>query len=371
MLKSNSIIKIILPCIIFSLGKMVAAAGQTLFGMQYAINYILKSLEINHPITLMLIGIAGLCSLWIILVTRVPAIFRQLGYKQSRACIVNNEIQHDMNVEVIPTASIYKRSIIKIFLACSFAAGIFSAIGAYLGTITLCKFIMFFFTEDKTPHVLIQLFAINITISTFVSYYSFNFHKSHQNIQLLLRKNIIKRILLRLQHDKNMIKTISVSLLSLLSIPFLAYFLTKNALLNMPYVGTILSLYSIKFIAIFSSITALTTSLVTTIPATYEYFTAKENNSKKIKPSVYPFVNYWRFIRNTTYVAGFIDCAANGLSNFVSVIHVAHDAMRVDLYGNVIYVAIGCGISSAVLTATFSVRQGFNDFINHYKVKSS
>ena len=72
-------------------------------------------------------------------------------------------------------------------------------------------------------------------------------------------------------------------------------------------------------------------------------------------------------LRNITYSAGFVDCTANGLSNFVSVIDVARDALELDPYGNIIYLAIGCGISSALLTAALSVRQGFNDFANEYQ----
>ena len=75
----------------------------------------------------------------------------------------------------------------------------------------------------------------------------------------------------------------------------------------------------------------------------------------------------WAWLRSLTYSAGFIDCTANGLSNFVSVIDVAHDAFSANLYGNIIFLAIGSGVSSALLTAAFSVRQGFNDFINDYQ----
>jgi len=167
--------------------------------------------------------------------------------------------------------------------------------------------------------------------------------------------------------DKNVLKTMGISVLSLLSIPFLSYFLTKHALLSMPYIGSILSLFSVQCIAICSSVTALVTSFITTIPATYDYFVAREKRIIDKQSTADMLTGGWRTLRNTTYAAGFIDCTANGLTNFMSVIDVAHDAISVDPYGNIMILAVGCGISSALLTAAFSVRQGFNDFMNDFQ----
>src|SRR3990167_8799280 len=202
-------IRIIIFIVIFSLGKIIAATGQTLFGMRHATGYLLK----NGNASVALAGCAALCSLAVILTTRVPAIARQFRS-------ANTEI----NIELPSDVSKSRRMFFNGFMICSFACGIFSAIGAYLSAITISEFMKIFFSDHANylSSSYIQLFAIFVALSTFVSYYSFNYYKSRQNaIKFVSITHLPHAILL---HDKNVMKTIFVSVLSLLSIPFLSYF---------------------------------------------------------------------------------------------------------------------------------------------------
>jgi hypothetical protein len=341
-------IRIIIFILIFSLGKIIAATGQTLFGMQHATGYLLANDVASHSISLFLAGFAAICSLAVILMTRVPAIARQF-----------HSTHTEMKIALPENLSKSRRIIFNGSILSSLACGIFSAIGAYLSTTTISEFIHLF-CATRSDYLLTHSLAIFVALSTFISYYSFNYFKSRQNAARLVS---MQRLPLTLSlRDKNVMKTLFVSLLSLLSIPFLSYFLTKHALISMPYIGSYLSLAVIKYIAAASAVTALITSLLTNIPAAYEYFVTKDN-----KMHLTPENPSWSMLRNMTYSAGMVDCSANGLSNFVSVIDVARDALELDPYGNIIYLAIGCGISSALLTAAFSVRQGFNDFASEHQ----
>lgn len=354
-------IKLSFPIIVFSLGKVISATGQTLFGMKHALAYIVK----NNPITLVgliVIGIAALCSLWVMLVTRVPAISRQLRPKPKIDSVLLNSTAEVASSR--PTKMI--SSIKYFFIFASISSGIFSALGAYLATITLSNYLSMFFAasnHQQQATLWVQLAGSLTAVSTFISYYSFNFYKSRQNLHKLVDKIENKK---RINwQDKNIVKTMLVSLASLISTPFLAYFLTKHALLSLPYIHFLLSPATIQLIALYAAIAGIITSFITTVPAAYQYF-VKENAEITLYSKKELFLLY-----GFTCIAGLVDSSANGLSNFISVIEVSHDVFNANMYGKIILFALLCGISSALLTAAFSVRQGFHDYVIELKRKRS
>lgn len=208
----------------------------------------------------------------------------------------------------------------------------------------------------------INLFSILIAITSFASYYSFNIQKAKYNSANLIM-NIKNNNLL--SFDTVLFKAFIVSLLNIVSIPFIAYFLTKNAIYKMTYITHFLSGNCIKWIAIFSAITALITCLSTTVPAVHEYFNQNKNHNEMESMR-------WLTLRFTTYFAGLFDSVANGMGNFLGVIYITNDVFNISIYNNhIIILAIGCGISATLLNLAFSIRQGFNDLNLQKKINQS
>ena len=297
-------------------------------------------------------SIAAVCTLLIISITRVPAIHRQF-----RPALKENNVFFSLADNCL-----YKKCIYYILIYFNIAAGVFSSIGAYLGTITIIEFISYIYNGPiHGPKWIIfsQAFAIFIAISCFASYYSFNIHKAKSNTLNLIRK--INRPNLKTLRNKNFFKTFMVSFLSVVSVPFIAYFVTKNAFYKMPYINTAFSVSSIQWIATFSALTALIACLTTNVSALHEFFS-------KCKRLDFPKSTYWASLRNITYTAGLVDSAATGLGSFLGVITISRDIFQASLYdGYILYIAIGCGISAALMNLSFSVRQGFNDIVEYYR----
>lgn len=370
-------IRKITAVIVFSVGKCIAASGQTLFGMQHALSYCLKSKGLD-PIHMPLLIITTLSTFLVIVITRIPAIYRQFFRAEKNNLLAGSMLGNEKNYVI--DKSKLKQFIFHFLVICGFIAGAFSAFGSYLGTITINNFIIRFlgnnFHQTSSQLVGIQCFAILVAISTFISFYTFNFRKTKQNVAKLLVIDI------KFTLNSAIIKTFGVSLLSLVSTPFLAYFLTKHALYQVPHLTIWLPEYFLKAIATLSSLTALIASLTTNVPATHEFFSKHTDAVPRVALRSSVDLNnrepyntrqndaaplLWTFLKRTTYTAGFGDSIANGLANFMSVLDVAFDAFNIDPQGLIIIFATFCGISSAILNANFSIRQGFQDFAHDYQ----
>lgn len=336
-------IRLILIFLTFSLGKIIGATGQTVFSVNHAFHYAFKNINIEYWINCISIFAAG-CTLLVIVMTRVPAIYRQLTVPIKQQTISNILNAHD------------KKFFYRILINCNIISGFFSSIGAYFGALIIIEVVLNIENHSITAKEIIfyQTCAILVAISSFVSYYSFNIPKAKLNsIKFIdnLRQKNFKFIM-----NKHGLKTCFVSLLNVLSVPFIAYFLTKNAIYKMPYISTHLSSMTIQWIAAFSSITALIASLTTTVPALHAYFNKNEMEYSN-QDSV-----FWKILRYMTYSAGFVDSGASGLGNFLGVILISHDVFNISLYNNyIILFAIGCGLSAMSLNLSFSIRQGFNE----------
>lgn len=334
---------------IFSLGKIIAASGQTLFTARHALSYMLKNVSIDCP-TNIISGIFAGCTLFIISITRVPAIRLQFG-----SGLQEKNIAHPF------ANSCCKKYAYHMLVCFNSAAGVFSSIGAYLGTVTIVEFISGL-GNYHVHTIFTQAFAILVAISSFASYYSFNIRKAKINSIHLIEK--INFQIPKLLMNKIVLKTMIVSFLNVASVPFIAYFLTRNALYKMPYMDLLLSAYHIKWIAAFSAFTALIANLTTTVAAMHEYFIESEKEDRSKEPA------FWLSLRYITYAAGLIDSSANGLGNFLGVITISHDVFNTSLYNDyIILIAIGCGMSATLLNLAFSIRQGFNDVANYYQRK--
>jgi len=338
LLKSYSII------IILCLGKMISATGQTLFSVNHALHYVFKNNYMLFPISFFSL-FAAICTLLIVLLTRVPAIYKQFYIHQKQ----NNFLYIDR---------VERRLIYYFLINANIIAGIFSSVGAYLGAITLIEFIAAYYgysTNNLEGKIVSQVSAVIISIASFASFYSFNIQKAKANSVKLA--NINKKIILS-GLNKNFLKTMLVSFLTITSLPFIAYFLTKNAIYKMPYVSICLSVSVIKSLAILSAFTALISSITTSVSAMHDYFNHIELNQLDS-----PLVEGARYV---TYALGLIDSCSNGLGTFLGVVTVSHDFLNSSIYhGAVIFLAVGCALSSTILIFLFSIRQGFNDLINY------
>lgn len=285
-----------------------------------------------------------MCTLFIVSITRAPAIHRQFHAERIPDLFLKIE-------------SIYRKAIYYFLMIANISAGIFSSAGAYLGTITIIEFVAITFNHpivNTWQVTLAQLFSLFIAASSFAAFYSFNMHKAKINSIKLASLNKKNSNAL---FSKTAFKTLIVSLLNIISLPFIAYFLTKHAFHKMPCLLSYVSSNVIKCIAFFSAITALVSSLTTTVAAMYEYF-------GEVKSSDHNESTFLASFRYITYMTGIVDCSAGGLGAFLGVLTVTNDLFFApNQY--VILLAIGSALSYAVLIFSFSVRQGFNDVIEY------
>lgn len=333
---------------LFSFGKIVASSGQTLFSTHHALSYILKNTSIGSLINTISV-IAAFCTLVVISITRIPAIYKQFQ--------VNPE--HKVMAANLYKENFYQKFSYNTLVSCNIAAGIFSSVGAYLGTITIIDFVANFYRHSTANSLVAytQISAIVIAFASFSSYYAFNIQKAKTNsikiINHINQTNVF-------QINKVFIKTFMISFLNIVSVPFIAYFLTKSALYKIPHLSYLLPAASIQLIAGFSAITALIASLTTTVAAMHEYFTEQDNISSRQTDTL-----SWLTLRYITYGTGLIDSSANGLGNYLGVIAISHDVFNTDLCNQyVVIIAVGCAISAALLNLAFSIRQGFNALIH-------
>lgn len=340
--------------VLFSVGKIIAATGQTLFSTHHALHYIFSNLSTSAFFNIISFVTAS-CTLCVIVITRIPAIYKQFQWRLKQR-VVAAHLYDD---------SIYQTLSYNLLVFCNITAGIFSSVGAYLGTITIVEFIASFYHNDITANGIVpytQICAIFIACASFASYYSFNIQKAKINsIKIINHCNPINTFKI----NKVFIKTFMMSFLNIVSVPFIAYFLTKSALYKMPYLSGILPAASIKCIATFSAMTALIASLTTTVTAMYDYFSEIDNITFNHKDS-----GSWRLLRYITYGTGLVDSSANGLGNFLGIITISHDVLNTELNNRyVVMIAIGSGISATLLNLAFSIRQGFNDLAHPIQEK--
>src|SRR5690606_35875497 len=114
--------------IIFSLGKMIASTGQTIFTVRHAGNYIFRG-HLSFPIDVVSF-FAAACTLFVVCITRVPAINRQLSSQPKEATIV-----------IKPFSSFWQASLYYVLVIGNDIAGLFSSVGAYLGTFILLEWL--------------------------------------------------------------------------------------------------------------------------------------------------------------------------------------------------------------------------------------
>lgn len=342
-INSNILIKTYLVIIILCVGKIIGATGQTLFNVHNSLNYIFQSINTNFAINMASI-FAALCTLFIVSITRSPAIHRQF----------HSRLIPDLSFDI---KNIYRKSLYHFLVVANIVAGVFSSVGAYLGTITLIEFIANICQHPITNTweiIISQGIALFFSISSFVAFYSFNIYKAKLNsIKLAtINKKSSKAFFNRIA-----IKTAIISFLNVLSLPFISYFLTKHALHKMPCLLDFLSLSIIKYIAVFAAVTALISSLTTTVAAMHEYFSEPKNPDQ----SESTFLAAFRYI---TYMTGIVDSSASGLGTFLGVVTISDDLFCAPNHF-VIVLAVGSALSSALLIFSFSVRQGFNDLIEY------
>jgi hypothetical protein len=157
---------------LFSLGKIVASTGQTLFSTHHALGYILKNLPTSALINIISV-IAAICTLLVISITRIPAIYKQFQVSPRQEGIAAN--LHEDNF--------YQKLSYNTLVSCNIAAGIFSSVGAYLGTVTIVEFIASFYNHSTANGVAAytQICATFIALASFASFYSFNIQKAKIN----------------------------------------------------------------------------------------------------------------------------------------------------------------------------------------------
>jgi len=340
---STLLIKSYFIITILCLGKIFGATGQTLFNVHNALDYISESININFFINFASI-FAAVCTLFIVSITRTPAIHRQF----------HSKILPEFNVKIDNS---YRKIFYYFLIVSNIASGVFSSAGAYLGTFTLIEFVSHLANHPLLTTgemVLSQSIAIFFALSSFVAFYSFNIYKAKINSVKLANMNKKNS---KDFFNKIAFKTAIVSMLNILSLPFISYFLTKHALHKMPCVLSYFSFDMIKYIASFAAITALISSLTTTVAAMHEYFS-------KEKVEVNRESTFMAVFRYVTYTTGIVDCSASGLGTFLGVVTISNDLF---LASNkfIILAAVGSALSSALLIFSFSVRQGFNDLIDY------
>lgn len=343
---------------VFSIGRVISTAGQVLFGVLNIIKYFTNDKRkdylavLDHPATIPTAIISMTANLFINLVTRVPAIFRQFQHpltEPQKKIDVGNHFDKKLN-----------RKGRMVYLSLSgmcFISGVFVSHNSYLGAITLSEFIAFLAKSDvhdeEWKEYLLQTFAISMAICNLVAYYSWNFQKAKQNARIVA-ENIDQGIDWR---NKTALKTMAVSTLSIASAPLFAYYSEYHALGKTPYLKS--STKAKKILSSISAFTNFTITLLTNVPAVYDNFSRKQNDIYYLdKPRWEPA------LRSLTYTVAVPETAGNGLGTFVSDLWTCHDVFGIDPYNLYLVVpASVCASSTAFLYFSFAIRQGYNDFV--------
>lgn len=346
------------------LGKLVSSAGQTLFGTQKAVNYILKDSDNLHPVNISVSSISIFCNFFVNCVTRVPALYYKFtSTSESPAPTVAlktccSKVSGCLCGDFSPCPS---GSAYFVLRASGAVSAIFTSINAYLGAITLSEFIASLSGSDIHDggwiDTTVQASAVLLAVTSFASYYTYNLRKveesSRKFSQYLEDRKDPHTAEENTLNKKHALAWLIASF-SIISAPFLAYFSTKHALIKIPK-GTLIPDTALKALAGGSSVSSLLTTSVINVPSIYT-FLAEENIS-------YPETTRFKILRYLTYGIGSVDSLLTGLGNYRGVIETFKDISALDPYGPIITLAIICGLSTTASNFTFSVYDGYNKFM--------
>lgn len=265
----------------------------------------------------------------------------------------------------------------------------FASLITFLGTVTFFKFLGGDPTEHDYPKELeifleaLMYTAAGVTVvSKFYSSYTYVYlsatKKSAESIANwsigLKNPNQLTVTLTRWQEAKKYGTTLGLSIFSIISAPFLAFYTTQQTLLNIPYLN-----YYTTFIFNFSLMSTFSSFVNDTIsksPAVRETFEAwwynRETNSAKIKALLDARMPWLTGANIGMFVVGSIDSALTGASYTVYFMLTSHVVFGADLYNPYLFAfASACGVSATFINYAFSVRRGWHDFMADQIYKAS
>ena len=370
-----STIKTVVTPSLFGLTRTVSSAGSSLFGVLNVFKYFhLENHSTEEPASYFSIGVNAATTV----TTTVPYLFRQFRNQNKSS----NETADKFKEATLPfysccqcskpcncheTKSFKSQAAETILDGIGLTSGAFISLGFYLGAVTLCEFIRKRLYESSAPLEEWETWEISLTLA-FATLCAFGNYMTFYSNRYQKIKTSAKNVADILEHSGSIwnaeaAKALGLSLPNLISGPFMSYFSISNALTKIPFVHVPDILQ--KTLPIISASTSIPTTLLTDIPALYDYFKKRKTDTDKpqyIEPAWEPFA------RASIYFIGAVDAIISvGLNSFVSMVSTSKDVFGIDPYSwKIIVPSIICSASKTANGFFFYVYRGYNDTLADY-----